>query len=201
VDARKGPETLSCKACGILKRYGFGYISEILQSWQTVYALAPNFPSFQLVLAATVSTAASFIDFERDGLKWRSDYRICQLTDTQGVWNNLVIHLPNDGFFYVAENLLPVLASNRRNAQHMQTCSEGWAYLEQTVWPELDPFEDFARAWYGYDAEKKLQRQILYNDTSNRMDICLRCPETKVGIDFVFEPGYPVPDVPEDFWF
>jgi hypothetical protein len=195
----KPAESLNDMDSPTKKRHAIGYISEILQSWQTVYALAPNFPSFQLVLAATVSTAASFIDFERDGLKWRSDYRICQLTDTQGVWNNLVIHLPNDGFFYVAENLLPVLAS--RNARDMQTCSEGWAYLEQTVWPELDPFEDFARAWYGYDAEKKLQRHILYNDTSNRMDICLRCPETKVGIDFVFEPGYPVPDVPEDFWF
>lgn len=123
------------------------------------------------------------------------------MTDTQGVWNNLVIHLPNDGFFYVAENLLPVLASNRRNARQMQTCSEGWAYLDETVWPKLDPFEDFARSWYGYDAKKKLQRQILYNDTNNRMDICLRCPETKVGIDFVFEPGYPVPEVPKEFWF
>ena len=107
------------------KRHDIRYVSEILRSWQTVYALSPNFPSFQHVLAATVSTAASFIDFERDGLKWRSDYRICQLTDTQGVWNNLVIHLPNDGFFCVAESLLPVLASNRRNARHMQTCREG----------------------------------------------------------------------------
>jgi hypothetical protein len=103
--------------------------------------------------------------------------------------------------FSVAENLLPVLASNRRNARRMQTCSEGWAYLDQTVWPKLDPFEDFARSWYGFDAKKKLQRQIFYNDTNNRMDICLRCPETKVGIDFVFEPGYPVPEVPKEFWF
>ena len=197
----KTAESLSDMDSPTKKRHDIGYISEILQSWKTVYALSPNFPSLRHVVEATVSTASSFIDFERDGRKWRSDYRICQLTDNHGVWNNLVIHLPSDGFFYVAENLLPVLASNRRNAQHMQTCSEGWAYLERTVWPKLDPFKDFARSWYGYDVEKALQRQILYNDTSNRMDICFRCPETKVGIDFVFEPGYPVPDVPKEFWF
>ena len=83
----------------------------------------------------------------------------------------------------------------------MNTCSEGWAYLDKQIWPKLAPFEDFARNWFGYDPSKKLQRQIMYNDTSNRLDISLRCPELHVGIDFVFEPGYPVPDVPEDFWF
>ena len=89
---------------------------------------------------------------------------------------------------------------SRRNQRHMKNCSEGWAYLEDTVWPKLEAFENSARTWYGYDSEKKLQRQILYNDTSNRLDVSFRCPQTKVGINFVFEPGFPVPDVPEEFW-
>lgn len=63
------------------------------------------------------------------------------------------------------------------------------------------PFEKFAPEWFGYDDTKKLQRQIMYNDASNHMDVSLRCPETTVFIDFVFEPGYPVPEVAEDFWF
>lgn len=48
---------------------------------------------------------------------------------------------------------------------------------------------------------QNFRRQILWNDLNNRMDICLLCPETDVSIDFVFEPGYPVPEVPDEFWF
>ena len=58
------------------------------------------------------------------------------------------------------------------------------------------------REWFGRDDnKKKLWLQILYNDVNNRMDICLRCPETKVGIEFSFKPESPVPDVPELFWY
>ena len=32
---------------------------------------------------------------------------------------------------------------------------------------------------------------IMYNDTANRMVISIRCPESHVGIEFVFEPGIP----------
>lgn len=162
MDARKEPQTLSDIACGFLERHGYAY-EEAAQHWpffnrgMLCMLSPPNFPSFQQVRASTASTAASLIDFERDGLKWRSDYRICQLTDSQGVWNNLVIRLRNDVFFYVAENLLPVLASNRRNSRHLQTCSEGWAYIPGAHYlAEVELFEDFASAWYGYDAEKKV---------------------------------------------
>ena len=65
----------------------------------------------------------------------------------------------------------------------------------------LEDFEKFAREWYGYNDTHKLQRQIMYNDASNRIDISLQCTTTHVGIDFVFEPGFPVPEVPDNFWF
>ena len=53
-----------------------------------------------------------------------------------------------------------------------------------------------------YDHIKKLRRLTMYNNLNNRMDICFLCPETKViSVDFVIEPGYPGPEVPEDFCF
>lgn len=106
-----------------------------------------------------------------------------------------MVHLLNDGFFYVTESLQPVLASNRRNELHLKTCSD------QQVWPRLTAFDAFAREWFGYDESRELRRQIMYQDGENRMDIYLLCPESNVSVDFVFEPGFPVPDVPEDFWF
>ena len=161
-------------------------------------------PTLPEVQEATNGTVPLSIDYVRDGLIWRSDIRVCLLVDDKDVlWKSLVVHLPNDGFFYVDEALLPMLAKDKRNPRHMNTCSEGWAYLDKCLWPKLILFEEFARNWFGYDGDdnKKLQRQILYNDVNNRMDICLRCPHTKVGLDISFEPGYPVPEVPEDFWF
>jgi hypothetical protein len=112
-----------------------------------------------------------------------------------------VVHLPSDGFFYVKESLLPVLAINQHNARHMETCSEGWACLNQTVWPELEAFEEVAREWFGYDETKKLKCQILYHEEENPIDICLLCPKENVGIEFTFEPEFPVLEVPEKFWF
>jgi hypothetical protein len=42
----KPAESLSDMDSPTKKRHDIGYISDILQSWQTVYALPPNFPSF-----------------------------------------------------------------------------------------------------------------------------------------------------------
>ena len=187
------------------KRHDISYICENFLDWLNRVnrdGCPITLPTLQEVQEATQGNVPLPIDYDRDGLIWRSDIRVCLLVDHKDVlWKNLVVHLPNDGFFYVDEALLPVLAKDKRNARHMNSCSEGWAYLDKCLWPKLFPFEEFARKWFGYDGNKKPQRQILYNDVNNRVDICLRCPETKVGIDFLFEPGYPVPEVPEDFWF
>ena len=194
------------------KRHDIGYICDNLHSLGTQLnqptesgsggcAMLPSVDQVRAIVGPG-DTGSIAMNYARDGLTWRSDIRTCVLRDNKNVlWKNVVIHFPNDGFFYVDEGLLPVIATNRRNERHLNTCSEGWVYLDQHVWTKLVPFEDFARKWFGYDPSKKLQRQIEYNDTSNRMGISIRCPQLHVGIDFVFEPGYPVPDVSEDFWF
>jgi hypothetical protein len=189
------------------ERHDIGYLCSNLESWKLRIVGQSILPTFDAVKQAKVSTVAEEVEYDRDGLVWRSDYQIHIRRQSQARGQcevrRLVLHLPNDGFFYVAESLLPVLVSNRRNERHLKTCSEGWAYLDQNVWPKLAAFEQFARDWFGYDNDnsKKLRRLIMYNDLNNRMDICLLCPDTNVSVDFVFEPGYPVPEVPEDLWF
>jgi hypothetical protein len=207
-----GPSDLKEMDSPTKKRHDIGYLCENLESWVTQLnqptvqvpgnAVVTVLPSLDQVRAVSGAgdTGSIAMNYNRDGLIWRSDVRMSILDDNNVDWKNVVIHLPNDGFFYVEESLLPVLATNCRNERHMKTCSEGWAYLDSQVWPKLARFEIFACNWFGYDPSKKLQRQIMYNDISNRLDISLRCPELHVGIDFVFEPGYPVPDVPAKFW-
>jgi hypothetical protein len=68
-------------------------------------------------------------------------------------------------------------------------------FLGQAGGAKLTAFETFAREWFGYDECKNLNRQIMYHDSENRIDICHLCPETNVAIDFVFKPGFP------EFWF
>jgi hypothetical protein len=170
------------------ERHDIGYLCSNLESWKLRIAGQSILPTFDAVKKAKISTIAEEVEYDRDGLVWRSDYQILIRRQSQmrGQVRRLVLHLPNDGFFYVAESLLPVLLSNRRNERHLKTCSEGWAYLDHIVWPKLAAFEQFARDWFGYDNSKKLRRLIMYNDLNNRMDICLPCPDTNVSVDFVF---------------
>jgi len=184
------------------QRHDIGYINANLTSWNDRVHGQNLIPTFETVRAAAATTVAEEVEYDRDGLVWRSDYhiRIQRMADGTMV-RKLVIHLPNDGYFYVSEQLLPVLVSGRRNDRHLNTCPEGWAYLDAVVWPKLAPFENWARRWFGFIECQTLRRQILYNDLNNRMDICLKCPSTNVVVEFSFEPGYPMPEVPESFWF
>lgn len=147
------------------KRHDISYICENFLAWfkrVSREGCPITLPTLQDVQAATEANVPLPIDYDRDGLIWRSDIRVCLLVDNKDVlWKIFVVNIPNDGFFYVDEALLPVLASDKRNARHMNNCSEGWAYLDKCLWPKLIPFEEFARKWFGYDGHDKLQRQIL----------------------------------------
>jgi hypothetical protein len=181
------------------ERHDIGYISQNLESWKLSAEAAPTacIPTFDEVKAAKDTTVPTELEYERDGLVWRSDCHVEVLSKGAVPLRRLVLHFPNDGFFYVDESLLPVLAGDQCNDRHENTCREGWAFLDQQVWPKLTAFETFVREWFGYDESNKIQRQIVYHGDENRMDICLLCPETNVAVDFVFKPGFPVP---EEFW-
>jgi hypothetical protein len=189
------------------KRHDIGYICKKLESWKLSVDEVENYlPKFHVVQAANHQTTIGELEYEKDGLAWHSD---CQIHVRQErrrggehvCVRRLVLQFPNDGFFYVDESLLDLLARNKHNERHAKNCPDGWAYLNGVVWPKLAAFDTFAREWFGYDASKKLRKQIMYNDDANRMDICVLCTETNVAIDFVFEPGFPVPHVSAEFLF
>jgi hypothetical protein len=101
------------------------------------------------------------LEYDKDGLTWRSDCLVRVIKQVKSDKRRLVIHLPNDGYLYVSEDLLPVMMKDQANDRHLKTCPKGWAILEPEIWAKLTAIEDFARDWFGYDKDTKLRRQIL----------------------------------------
>jgi hypothetical protein len=72
----------------------------------------------------------------------------------------LVIHLPNDVFFYVNEEAVvnefvgEIKKKGQKNNRHKNTCYEGWGVLEKTLWNKLKPFETFMAQWCGEDYDQ-----------------------------------------------
>jgi hypothetical protein len=96
------------------KRHDIGYICGNLHSWVT-HLNQPTesgsgggtiLPSVDQVRAIVEhgDTGCIAMNYDHNGLIWRSDIRTCVLRDNKNVlWKNVVIHLPNDGFFSVDE--------------------------------------------------------------------------------------------------
>jgi hypothetical protein len=186
-------------------RHQIGYVSENLKSWASAFETS----GLELPKPGEKSPNPTVLRYGHDGVKWRSDWRVIVEYDTSAkgdpiVEHRLVIHLPNDGFFYVEESVESVLKIKKTaivNDRHEQR--NGWALVDPEAWGELAPFEEFARQWFGYTDGEKLRRMILYNATSNRLDICLQCaknPKKLNGIEFSLEPGFPLTPIPENFW-
>lgn len=186
----------------VRERHDIGYLCNIVDSWRTYVESEEkvNLPTFADVSAAGANTVPEFADFDRDGLVWPADFRIMRRREHGAMWKRLVIHLANDGFFYCDESLLEIARSDVSQNRHA-TCTNGWAVMDaKTVLPKLGPIVAFARQWFGYDAEKTLRKLVLYHAEANRVDVCIRCDESHVALEFSFEPMYPVKDVPEEFW-
>jgi hypothetical protein len=117
---------------------------------------------------------------------------------------NLVINLPNDGFFYLRneaamnEFVGEVKKKGQKNNRHKNTCYEGWAVLEKTIWNKLKHFETFMAKWCGehYD-QHRVEKTVLYYSDANRVDICMRMDH--ISVEFSFEHSLPVA-LEDDFW-
>jgi hypothetical protein len=118
----------------------------------------------------------------------------------------VIIHLPNDGFFYVNEEAVvnqfvgEIKKKGQKNNRHKDTCYEGWAVLEKTIWNKLKPFETFMAEWFGGDDSEydfRIEKTVLYHSDANRVDICMRMDD--ISIEFSFEHSFPVA-MEDDFW-
>ena len=182
-----------------VERRDLSYLNYILASWQrgVVQVGASNperaFPTYSQVAAMNAPTHI-FIPYEHAGVKWRSSYRV----KIEGATSKLIVHLANDGFLYF--NPADVEIDTVGNDRHKKTCPSGWKVFKQGavadgVKTKLADFKAFAVAWFGTDA---IRQSVLYNPTGWRIDICFQHKDTNVGLEFSFEPDWPVPA--EDYW-
>jgi hypothetical protein len=80
-------------------------LCENLSSWQNALGIAFDQGGFALPRPGEVpSQHVTELQYEHDGLLWRSDWRVLAprkvVDKSLTVEHRLVIHLPNDGFFY-----------------------------------------------------------------------------------------------------
>jgi hypothetical protein len=81
------------------------------------------------------------------------------------------------------------------------TCPEGWLVFKRgetadRVKTQLGDFKAFAVAWFGTD---DILQSVLYNPSNWQIDICFQHKTTNIGLEFGFEPDWPVPA--EDYWW
>ena len=184
-----------------LERRDLSYLSFILSSWQRgAIALAAArparaFPTHAQVQELEASTTKNYIKYEHAGVKWRSSHFV-KIDDTE---TNLIVHLANDGFLYF--NPADLEVDKVSNDRHKNTCPTGWMVFKtgdaaDRVKEQLADFKAFAVAWFGSNS---IRQSVLYNPQSWRIDICFQSKETGVGLEFSFEPDWPVPV--ENYWW
>jgi len=189
----------------IQERFDISHLSVNLASWEE------RLPSLQRPLFTFAETKSMVEDspkrrfeYDLDGLTWSSEVFVKTWESRSGyLMKTLVIHLPNDGFFYVNEAAVSnivgeIKKDGQKNNRHKNTCYEGWTVLEKTIWDRLKPFETFMAKWCGeeYDQDR-LEKTALYHSAANRVDICMRMDH--IGVEFSFKHSFPVA-LEDDFW-
>lgn len=189
----------------IQERFDISHLSVHLAAWekQLPNAVQPFF-SFSDVKAMTENSAKRTFEYEFDEFTWSCEYFVkTWLSQTGNLMKILIIHLPNDGFFFVNEDAVnefvgEIKKKGQKNNRHKNTCWEDWAVLEKTIWNKLAPFETFMAKWCGDDYDQhRVEKTALYHSAANRVDICMRMDH--ISIEFSFEHSFPVA-LEDDFW-
>jgi hypothetical protein len=142
------------------------------------------------------SSTSERFEYVLGDLKWECEYSVeIQQSKKGNRRKTLVIHLPNDGYFYIngvqMEEFLrgKVKQADIPNSRHKKNCPEGWSVLDKNVWKKVAPFEEFMVYWFGDEncQPEHMKRSIMYYADANRVDICLRHKDRHVGVEFSFE--------------
>jgi len=191
----------------IQERFDISHLSVHLAAWEKQLPSAQSvqpFFSFSDVKAMTENSAKRTFQYEMDGLTWSCEYFVKTWFSKAGnLMKILIVHLPNDGFFYVNEDAVKefvgqIKKKGQKNNRHKNTCFEDWVVLEKTIWNKLQPFETFMAQWCGEDYDPhRVEKSVLYHSGANRVDICLRMDH--ISIEFSFEHSFPVA-LEDDFW-
>ncbi|CAB9531925.1 hypothetical protein SEMRO_4307_G353690.1 [Seminavis robusta] len=183
-------------------RVDISHLNQNLAAWQArLSSFSDPFYSYANVSSMTRAEAnASKGTFEYilDDLTWGCQYSVkIRETASGNTQKTLVIHLPNDGYFYLngtkmEEFLGKVKKAGVPNSRHRNTCHKGWAQLEKTVLDKLFPFQAFMVAWFGGNhAPQRMEKMVMHHSDANRVDICMRHMDHFIDIEFSFEHSYP----------
>ena len=136
--------------------------------------------------------------YNHDGFKWFSDFRTFVRYEPPHTYRTVVLHLPNDGFFYTEKSGSDkdVTKSNVENPQHVVNCFNGWFLLEDEVWETLAPIFTYMTNWLGTTA---VEKKVLYHAEKNRVDIIASCSVNKVAFEISFEQRFAM-EMKEGFW-
>ena len=190
---------------GILERFDISHLSEHLGTWEKqLPSTVQPFFSFSDVNAMTENSPTRTLHYEMDGLTWSCEYFVkTWVSRTGNLMKILVVHLPNEGFFYVNEDAVEEIVGTikkkgQKNSRHEHTCFDDWVVLEKTIWDKLKPFETFMATWCGNDYDpQRVEKTALYHSGAKRVDICMRMDH--IAIEFSFEHSFPVA-LEDDFW-
>ncbi len=114
----------------IQERFDISHLSVHLAAWEKqlpTTTIQPLF-SFADVKAMTENSAKRTFEYEMKGLTWSCEYFVkTWLSKNGNLMKNVIIHLPNDGFFYVNEDTLNEVVGEmkkkgQKNNRHNNTC-------------------------------------------------------------------------------
>jgi hypothetical protein len=189
-------------------RFDISHLNSILAAWQSrLPHLSPRFFSYADVSAMVEESMSRKFEYMLDDLTWQCEYSVKIRQSTKNIpMKTLVIHLPNDGYFYINGEKMEVFLggkvkrANTFNNRHKNACHAGWSVLDKKVWEKVAPFEKFMISWFGKDhTPGRMEKTILYHSDKNRVDFCMRHMDRLVAIEFSFEHSYPV--ALEDGWW
>jgi hypothetical protein len=189
------------------RRFDISHLNHNLAAWQArLPQLSAPLYSYADVSVMVEQSPSRVFEYFLDELKWECEYSVKVRESANGnTRKTLVIHLPNDGYFYIngvqmEEFLGKVKKANVPNNRHRNPCHQGWSLLEKNVWEKIRPFDTFMVSWFGENyTPERMEKTIMYHADANRVDICLRHMDRHVGIEFSFEHSYPVA-LDDDWW-
>jgi hypothetical protein len=127
---KRAPEDIPLHA----NRFDISHLNENFAAWNTALSVS-NFYSSDEVRAMTNAQAnsSSFkFAYELDDLVWECEFSVnAFLTRSGALRKTLVIHLLNDGYFYIngvemEKYLGKVDKESVLNSRHRNTCYDGW---------------------------------------------------------------------------
>lgn len=197
---RKASDTIPEQ--GFQQRFDISHLNHNLAAWRArLPKLGTPLYSYAQVSSMAEQSPSRVFEYFLDELYWECKYSVKVRESRKGdTRKTLVIHLPNDGYFYINGMQMEEFLGKAKKVSIPNNRHQGWPLLDKNVWEKIRPFQTFMAAWFGENyAAERMEKTIMYHADANRVDICMRHMDSFVGIEFSFEHSFPVA-LDDDWW-